>query len=120
MVRIDAEVRAAGVRTDRTGWVIGLERPAWDTRDIARTIEISDMALATSGDYQHWRENEGATISHTIDPRTDRQSGLAAVTVTAANCAAADAWATALMVLGEDAGPAKAREWGIDALLYRA
>jgi thiamine biosynthesis lipoprotein len=118
LVSIDGEVRAAGVRTDRTGWVIGLERPFRGTRDIARTIEVSDMALATSGDYRHWREHDGTTISHTIDPRTGRPlvNGVAAVTVTAVTCAAADAWATALMVLGEDEGPAKAREFGLDAL----
>ena len=92
--------------------------PVRGTRDIARTIEVSDMALATSGDYRHWREHDGATISHTIDPRTGRPlvNRVAAVTVTAATCAAADAWATALMVLGEDEGPAKAREFGLDAL----
>jgi thiamine biosynthesis lipoprotein len=118
LVSIDGEVRAAGVRTDHTGWIIGLERPVKGTRDVARTIEVSDMALATSGDYRHWREHDGATISHTIDPRTGRPlvNRVAAVTVTAATCAAADAWATALMVLGEDEGPAKAREFGLDAL----
>lgn len=118
LVSIDGEVRAAGVRRDRTGWIIGLERPVRDTRAIARTMEVSDAALATSGDYRHWRDHGGDTMSHTIDPRTGRPlvNSVAAVTVTAATCAAADAWATALMVLGEDKGPAKAREFGLDAL----
>ena len=118
LVSIDGEIRAAGLKADGSGWIIGLERPVRDRRDLVRTIEVGDMALATSGDYRHWRHHDGATISHTIDPRTGRplQNGLAAVTVTAASCAAADAWATALMVLGEEAGPAKAREFGLDAL----
>lgn len=118
LVSIDGEIRASGLRADGSGWIIGLERPVRDRRELVRTIEVSDMALATSGDYRHWREFEGSIISHTIDPRTGRplRNGLAAVTVSASSCAAADAWATALLVLGKDAGPAKAREFGLYAL----
>ena len=118
LVSIDGEVRASGRKADGSSWIIGLEAPVRDRRELVHTIEISDMALATSGDYRHWREFERSLISHTIDPRTGRplRNGMAAVTVIASSCAAADAWATALLVLGKEAGPAKAREFGLDAL----
>lgn len=118
LVSIDGEVRASGLKADGSGWMVGLERPERDRRELVRTIEVSHTALATSGDYRHWREFEDGIISHTIDPRTGRplRNGLAAVTVGASSCAAADAWATALLVLGKEAGPAKARELGLDAL----
>ncbi|OYW98443.1 MAG: hypothetical protein B7Z15_22110, partial [Rhizobiales bacterium 32-66-8] len=97
LVSIDGEVRASGRKADGSSWIIGLEAPVRDRRELVHTIEISDMALATSGDYRHWREFEGNLISHTIDPRTGRplRNELAAVTVSASSCAAADAWATA-------------------------
>ncbi len=118
LVGIDGELLASGSRPDGAGWVIGLERPLRGWRDLAHKITVSDMAIATSGDYRHWREDAGSIISHIIDPHTLRplNNGVASVTVTARTCAIADAWATALMVLGPHTGPAKARELGLDAL----
>jgi thiamine biosynthesis lipoprotein len=64
------------------------------------------MAVATSGDYRNFFEYEGRRYSHLIDPRTGRPTthNLAAVTVVAHRAALADAWATALLVLGPDEG----------------
>ena len=118
VVSIDGEVRARGTRPDGSGWLVGLERPERDKRVLARTIAVSDLAMATSGDYRQFRRHGDAVVSHTIDPRSGAPllSAVCAVTVTAEHCAAADAWATALMVLGEEAGPAMAAEQGLDAL----
>ena len=118
VVSIDGEVRARGTRPDGTGWVVGLERPDRAQRVLARTLAVSDLAMATSGDYRQFRRHGYAVVSHTIDPRSGAplQGSVCAVTVTAEHCAAADAWATALMVLGEEAGPAMAVEQGLDAL----
>jgi FAD:protein FMN transferase len=118
VVSIDGEVRACGTRPDSTGWVVGLERPDRDQRALARTFEVSDVAMATSGDYRHWRAHGQEVVSHTIDPHSGMplRSSVCAVTVTAEHCAVADAWATALMVLGEDAGPQMAEHLGLDAL----
>lgn len=81
-------------------------------------LELSDTAVATSGDYRHWVEANGARVSHTMDPRTREplHNRVASVTVLASNCMEADAWATALMVMGEEAGPEFARARGLDAL----
>ena len=61
---------------------------------------------------------DGARVSHTMDPRsgTPLRNALASVTVISATCMDADAYATALMVLGEDAGLSLARRLGLDAL----
>lgn len=118
VVSIDGEMRMSGTKPDGSGWVIGLERPDREQRMLARTVEVSDLAMATSGDYRHWRANNGTIVSHTIDPRTGQplQSDLCAVTVTAEHCAVADAWATAFMVLGQHNGLAMAQQLGLDAL----
>jgi thiamine biosynthesis lipoprotein len=81
-------------------------------------VELSDAALATSGDYRNFYEVEGRRLSHTIDPRTGRPvtHALAAVSVIDESCARADALATALEVLGPDEGYALASERGWAAL----
>jgi thiamine biosynthesis lipoprotein len=74
--------------------------------------------VSTSGDYRDYREVDGRRVSHTIDPRTGRPvaHGLASVTVVHPSVAAADAWATALTVLGPEEGMALARREGLAAL----
>ena len=118
IVSIDGEVRASGTRPDGSGWTVGLERPDRTQRALGRTIEVSDLAIATSGDYRHWHPYGDGIVSHTIDPHTGAplHGAVCAVTVTAEHCAVADAWATALMVLGEHGGPAMARKLGLDAV----
>jgi thiamine biosynthesis lipoprotein len=78
-------------------------------------IEPGNAGVSTSGDYRDYREINGRRISHTIDPRTGQPvaHGLASVTVVHASVAAADAWATALMVLGPEEGMALARREGL-------
>ena len=74
--------------------------------------------MATSGDYRNVIERSGQRVSHTIDPRTGRPvtHGLASVTVLHDRCVWADAWATALNVLGPEAGFELAERHGIAAL----
>jgi thiamine biosynthesis lipoprotein len=118
LVGIDGELRARGSKPDGTAWAIALEAPDDERRAAMAVIELGDAAIATSGDYRHWAEVAGQRVSHTIDPRTGAplRNALASVTVIAPRCMDADAYATALMVLGEDAGIAFARRIGLDAL----
>jgi len=118
MVEIGGEVRTAGFNELGRPWRIGIERPDEEGRVAGMAIEISGRALATSGDYRNFREIEGNRISHTIDPRTGRpvDHHLASVSVLAGTCIEADAWATALNVLGPEEGVAVAEELGLDAL----
>jgi thiamine biosynthesis lipoprotein len=118
LASLDGEVAAAGLRPDGRPWAVALEEPDPSRRAARGVIEITDRALATSGDYRHRIRLGADWLSHTIDPRIGApvRNRLASVTVLAPTCAKADAWATALMVLGETAGPALARSLGIEAI----
>jgi thiamine biosynthesis lipoprotein len=118
LVGIDGEMRAKGVKPDGSPWAVGLERPQHGTRDIMSVIELTDMAVATSGNYRHWRDVDGKTLSHTMNPKTGAplDNNLASVSVLAATAMEADAWATVLMVLGDKAGRQTAKMLGIDAI----
>lgn len=118
LVGIDGEMRARGVKPDGTPWAVAHERPDRHSREAMGVIELTDMAVATSGNYRHWFEVEGRLVSHTMDPATSRplDNAVASVSVLAATCMAADAWATALMVKGPDEGLALARWAGLEAI----
>ncbi|EXL07868.1 FAD:protein FMN transferase [Aquamicrobium defluvii] len=118
LVGIDGEMRAAGLRPDGRPWAIAVEAPDPERRAPHSLLALQDAAVATSGDYRHGVTVQGQRLSHTMDPATGAplRSPPASVTVVARNCAEADAWATALMVLGVEAGCALAVRRGIDAL----
>ncbi|WAP68547.1 FAD:protein FMN transferase [Jiella pelagia] len=118
LVGIDGEMRALGLRQDGAAWTIAVEAPLADRRSPHSVLALEDAAVATSGDYRHWVEVQGRRLSHTMDPKRGAPliAPPASVTVVARSCAEADAWATALMVLGPDRGSALARRSGLDAL----
>ncbi|HJV03225.1 MAG TPA: FAD:protein FMN transferase [Burkholderiaceae bacterium] len=121
LVGIDGEMRARGTKPDGAPWAVALEKPSYGTREVGGVMELEDMAIATSGDYRHWVDVEGTRHAHTMDPARGRplSNGLAAVTVMASTCMLADAWATALMVLGPVEGVALARQRGMNALFVQ-
>ena len=118
LVGIDGEMRALGLRPDGAPWTIAVEAPDPERRAPHSILSLQDAAVATSGDYRHWVVVQGRRLSHTMDPRKGAPvlASPASVTVIARTCAEADAWATALMVLGADAGTKLARQRGLDAL----
>lgn len=118
LVEIGGELRAKGVKPDGSSWLVAIESPVAGQRAIQHVIKVTDVAIATSGDYRNYFEEDGVRFSHTIDPQTGAPIShrLASVTVLAASCAQADATATALMVLGTDAGYAYAVSQGVEAL----
>ncbi|MBP7935562.1 MAG: FAD:protein FMN transferase [Phycisphaerae bacterium] len=118
MVEVGGEVRVRGCNLDGKPWRIAIERPAADDVEIHRVVPLIDQAIATTGDYRVFYIRDGKRISHTIDPRTGRPVGhsLASVTVIADDCESADAWATALMVLGAEEGGALAERRRMAAL----
>lgn len=115
---IDGEMRAMGLRPDGEAWVIAVEGPDPECRAPHSILALRDCAVATSGDYRHWVEIHGRRLSHTMDPARGAPlaKSPASVTVIAPTCAEADAWATALMVLGPDRGAELAQGLGVDAL----
>jgi FAD:protein FMN transferase len=118
LVGIDGEMRAMGVRQDGEAWIIAVEAPDPARRTPHAILALQDAAVATSGDYRHCVEVQGRRLSHTMDPRRGAPliASPASVTVVARTCAEADAWATALMVLGAEKGADLARQRGLDAL----
>jgi thiamine biosynthesis lipoprotein len=118
MVEVGGEVRVSGRNADGQLWRIGVEKPLAAGRAVQRVLPLDNLAMATSGDYRNYYEEGGRRISHEIDPRTARpiEHQLASVTVLAERCAEADAFATALIVLGEDEGYRLAIQQGLAAL----
>jgi len=122
-VEIGGEVSASGNKAGQW-WKVGIQMPdaATDSILIAHSLNVGaggDQSMATSGDYRNYFEVDGVRYSHTIDPRTGRpiDHPLASVTVVTGTCMAADAWATALNVLGPDQALKTARSEGLDSLL---
>ncbi len=111
-VNAGGDVMVAG-NADRAeqdpGWRIGIQHP-WQRERLAAVLVVSDVAIATSGRYERG--------DHVIDPRTGRPaSGLASVTVVGPDLAIADAYATAVVALGPDAGlPWLATRVGYEAM----
>jgi len=118
MVEISGEVRCHGLRPDRKPWRIGVEKPVPEGHEIEEVVELVNTAMSTSGDYLQFYLLDGERLSHTMDPRTGRpiSHGLASVTVLHDECMMADAWATALDVLGPDEGYAAAERERLAAL----
>ncbi|HEX2973517.1 MAG TPA: FAD:protein FMN transferase [Tepidisphaeraceae bacterium] len=105
-VEVGGEILAKGHNARGTPWQIGVESPLAEERSIERVMPLSNMAIATSGDYRNYVEEDGIRFCHIIDPKTGYpiRHKLASVSVLDPSCARADAWATALLVAGPEAG----------------
>jgi thiamine biosynthesis lipoprotein len=117
LVEVGGELRGGGVKPDGQPWWVRLEHPAPDADAPQTLLALHGLCVATSGDYRRWFDHDGQRYSHTIDPRDGRpiRHGLASVTVIHAECMQADAWSTALGVLGPQAGPTLADRLGLAA-----
>ena len=106
MVDVSGEILARGVNGAGQPWRIGVERPVAQEQGIERVVALRDVAMATSGDYRNYFQQDGVRYSHLIDPATGRPINhrLASVSVLASTATQADALATALMILGPERG----------------
>jgi len=104
LVEVGGELQLAGHNRKGTPWRIAIEVPSLVPGGIEKVIAVSDIGVATSGDYRNYFERDGLRYSHTIDPRSGKPitHHLASVTVLADTAAVADALATAFMVMGVD------------------
>ena len=105
-VEIGGEVRNQGFNPKGRPWGVGMESPQYGDWIINEVLLSSNLAVATSGDYRNYFIKDGVRYSHTINPMTGKpvRHNLAAVTVLHESTMMADAYATALMVLGEKQG----------------
>ena len=119
LVGIDGEMRAKGSKPDGQAWAVAIEKPVRHVREVMGVMELADAAIATSGDYRHWVDVAGKHYAHTMDPTSGRpvSNHLASVTVVMPSCMLADAWATALLVMGLPAAAELAQQRGMTILL---
>jgi FAD:protein FMN transferase len=105
MVEIGGEVRTKGNNIHRKPWQIGVSTPD-DEFNLQKVLSLTNNSIATSGDYRNYFEKDGVRYSHTIDPRTGKpiKHTLASVTVVHGSCMIADGMATAITVMGPEAG----------------
>lgn len=108
IIEIGGEIVASGINDNKEAWTIGVEEPKNErytlNQQVKSVIKINNKAMATSGNYRNYYYKDGKKYSHIIDPRTGypTTSNMLSATVVADNCATADAYATALMVVGQD------------------
>jgi thiamine biosynthesis lipoprotein len=104
LVEIGGEARVSGSKSSGLAWVIAVEKPLNTKRAVQKFISIGDNAIATSGDYRIYYEEEGTRYSHLIDPLTAKPitHNLVSVTVVHPSSMTADGLATALNVMGKD------------------
>jgi len=108
LVEVGGEVRVAG-RGPSGPWRLAVDAPdptKGPGEEAAATLSLTNISVASSGDYRTVYEVDGQRVAHTMDPRTGRPvvSSVLGTTVVAPDCRAADGWATALMVLPPDVG----------------
>lgn len=123
LVDIGGELRVAGQRFGKP-WRIGIEAPDSQIEAVQSVIAIprSQLAMATSGNYRNYRDYDGVHAVHIIDPKTGgfRLSRLLSVTVLGDKCMTADAYATALMAMGEGKAARFAEKYRLPVLFIYA
>jgi thiamine biosynthesis lipoprotein len=123
MVEIGGEVVTRGISEKRLPWKIGVTKPTDDSLHIGNELQtvlnITDKAMATSGNYRNFYYKGGRKYAHTIDPKTGYpvQHNILSATVLCDRCAVADAYATAFMVMGLD-GATKILQQHPDLMAY--
>lgn len=118
LLEVGGELRGHGLKPDGQPWWVEIERPPHSRFGPLR-VALHEHAVATSGDYRRWLDAGGERHAHTLDPRTGRPvaNAVHAVTVLHESCMMADAWATALTVLGPTEGMALADREGLAAYM---
>lgn len=106
LVEIGGDLYASGLNGDGLPWQIGIETPMASDRRLLGVVGLSGLGLASSGDYRNFFEDGGQRFSHLIDPVTGRpvDHATASATVLAENAMLADAWSTAMLILGRERG----------------
>ena len=108
MVEIGGEIVTCGVNPERLPWKVGVIKPEDDSLSVSHELQtilnVTDIAMATSGNYRNFYYQGGRKYAHTIDPKTGYpvQHNILSATVLAKTCAQADAYATSFMVMGLD------------------
>ena len=121
LVEIGGEMRLKGHRGNGDEWLVAIEKPVTTERAVQKILSVGTNAIATSGDYRNYYEQEGKRYSHLIDPRTGKPitHNLVAVTVVSPSSMTADGLATALIVMGWEEARSLAEKEDLAVLLIR-
>ncbi|WP_108124411.1 FAD:protein FMN transferase [Saccharospirillum mangrovi] len=119
LVEVGGELRFSGTKPGDEPWRVGIETPDSGARSAYRILEVGTGAMATSGDYRNYYEEDGVRYSHTLDPSNGRpiHHSLVSVSVLADDCALSDAFATAMLVKGYDEAQTLAESQGLAVML---
>jgi thiamine biosynthesis lipoprotein len=122
LLEVGGEVAAIGHTPAGTAWHVGIQTPEATPGDALQTLPLSDLCIATSGNYRHRIETNGQSYSHLIDPRSGRPvaHSLTSVSVIHSSSALADGYATALMILGPEKGRETAERLGLRVIWITA
>jgi len=118
LIEIGGDLLASGFNQNGSPWRIGIEQPVTGNRKVENIVQISGLGMATSGDYRNYFSADGRRYSHIIDAKTGKPvtHQTASVTVLADTAMLADAWATALLALGQDRGMDISEKFNLAAL----
>jgi FAD:protein FMN transferase len=120
IVAIAGDIKAFGLKPDGTPWKIGIRNPnaTGDKDDIMATVELTDMAISTSGDYERYFISKGNKFHHLLDPKTGYPAGgCRSVTIIAKEGVFADAFATGIFILGPEKGMTVFEKTGFSGII---
>ena len=119
LIEIGGEIRTRGGKPDGKSWRLAVEKPVSTERSIQQVVSFNEGALATSGDYRNFYQENGRRFSHIINPLTAEpiQHNLVSASVYAEDCMSADAYATALLVMGTEQAKAFVKQHQIATML---
>ena len=120
IVAIAGDVMAFGSKPDNKPWNIGIKNPRQksDSDEIIARIKLSDKAISTSGDYERFFFQDGQRFHHLLDPKTGYPADLCrGISIITDKGVFADAFSTAVFILGAENGLKLVREAGMDAIV---
>ncbi|MEW6001749.1 MAG: FAD:protein FMN transferase [Nitrospirota bacterium] len=120
LVAVAGDIRAFGLKPDGRPWKIGIRDPRGRSKedDIMATLEIKDMAVSTSGDYERYFLLDGKRYHHLLDPKTGYPAGeCQSVSVIAGDAAFTDAFSTGVFILGIERGMRLLEKMGFNAII---
>ncbi len=120
LVAIAGDIKTFGLRPDKKKWVVGIKNPRQKNNndELIAKINLSGMAISSSGDYERYFIMNGERFHHLLIPKTGHPAGdCQSVSVIAEQGAMADAFSTALFILGPEKGLKLAKEMGMDAMI---
>jgi thiamine biosynthesis lipoprotein len=120
LVSVAGDIKAFGLKPDGKPWKIGIRNPRSKSKedDVMATIELSDMAISTSGDYERCFILDGKRYHHLLSPKTGYPAeGCQSVSVITKECAFTDAFATGVFILGPEKGLKVFEKMGFDGII---